>query len=231
MNKLITSFALAAMAMAVFSTSNAYAAGESNCQVVYGGGQTCTTGVKFTINKLVQTPGKGGGAYVDNLTVNDAKYTAGGTVSFKIVVTNTGSTTLNNVTVVDTFPQFLTFAAGAGTYDSGSRKLTFTIPSLVAGASREFIVTAKVVDEGSLPSTAGITCVSNSAHAVDSSGAAADDMSQVCIQKNVFSTPTPEVFQKVPVNQIPATGPELYSLIALIPTGIAGIMLRKKSSK
>lgn len=230
MNKLIISFAFAVLAGVLF-TSQIFASGESNCQTIYGGGQTCNSGVKFTLNKLVQVPGKGGGNYVDNLTVSDAKYTAGQTVNFKIVVTNTGTTTLNNVAVVDTFPQFINFTAGAGNYNSGNKQLAFTIPSLATGASQEFIVSGKVVDEGQLPTTAGITCVTNTAHAGDTSGSVADDMSQVCIQKNVFGAPTPEVFQKVPVNQIPATGPELYSLIGLIPTGIAGIMLRKKSNR
>lgn len=230
MKKLITSFGLALCATAVFATSNAFAAGESNCQTVYGGGQTCTSSVKFTLNKLVQNPGKGG-SFVDNLTVNDVKYTAGKTVNFKIVVTNTGSSTLTNVSVVDTFPQYINFATGAGNYDANSKKLAFTISSLAAGKSQEFILTGKVVDENQLPTTAGITCVTNTARAVDATGAAADDSSQVCIQKNVFGAPAPEVFQKVAVNQVPATGPELFSLIALIPTGLAGIMLRRKSSR
>jgi len=229
MKNLITSFAFAVTALALFATSSAFA-GESNCQTVYGGGQTCTSSVKFTINKLVQNPGKGG-EYVDNLTVNDNKYTAGKTVSFKIIVTNTGSSTLTNLSVVDTFPQYINFAAGAGSYDTGNKKLSFIIPSLGAGKSQEFVISGKVVDEGNLPSNAGITCVTNTARAVDNSGAAAEDASQVCIQKNVFGAPTPEVFQKVPVKQVPATGPELYSLIALIPTGLAGVMLRRKSSR
>ena len=230
MKKTITSFALALMATAVLATSSAFAAGESNCQIIYGGGQVCSQSVKFTINKLVQNPGKGG-EYVDNLTANDNKYTAGKTVSFKIIVTNTGSTTLTNLSVVDTFPQHINFSAGAGSYDAGNKKLSFTVPSLAAGKSQEFVISGKVVDEGNLPSNAGITCVTNTVRAVDNSGATAEDASQVCIQKNVFGTPAPEVFQKVPVKQVPATGPELYSLIALIPTGLAGVMLRRKSSR
>lgn len=230
MKKLITSFALALMATALFATSSAFA-GESNCQIIYGGGQVCTQSVKFTINKLVQSTGKGG-AFVENLTINDSKFSAGQTINFKIVVTNTGSTTITNLSVVDSFPQFIGFVSGAGNFDSNSKKLSFTVDSLTPGQSREFIVTGKVVNEELLPSNASTTCVVNTVRATDNSGATADDSAQACIQKNVISTiPAPEVFQKVPVKQVPATGPELYSLIALIPTGLAGVMLRRKSSR
>ena len=231
MKNLIASFGLALCATALFATSNAFAAGESNCQIIYGGGQVCAKSVKFTLNKLVQSAGKGG-AFVENLNINDSKFSAGQTINFKIVVTNTGSTTITNLSVVDSFPQFIGFVSGAGNFDANSKKLSFTIDSLNPGQSREFIVTGKVVNEELLPSSASTTCVINTVRAIDNSGATADDSAQACIQKNVISTTSsPEVFQKVPVKQVPATGPELYSLIALIPTGLAGVMLRRKSSR
>lgn len=225
MKTIITSIALAVLATTLF-VSQSMASGESNCQIIYGGGQVCNTSVKFTINKLVQTPGKD---YVDNLTVNDPRYSAGQIVNFKIVITNTGSTELKNLSVVDTFPQHVNFSTGEGNYDSNSRKLSFTIGSLPVGQSREFIITSKVDDEGKLPTNSGVNCLVNTARAVDASGAAAEDSSQVCIQKNfVTAVPTPEVFQKVPVKNIPNTGPEMLPLIGLIPTAIAGFMLRRK---
>ena len=68
------------------STGSALAAGsESNCQVIYGGGEVCETKVKFTINKLVQNPGKGGN-YVENLNINDPRLKPGQNVNFKIVI-------------------------------------------------------------------------------------------------------------------------------------------------
>ena len=59
MNKLFSLLLGATLAFSVVQTVNA--AGQSNCQIIYGGGEVCEEQVKFTINKLVQKPGKGGG--------------------------------------------------------------------------------------------------------------------------------------------------------------------------
>lgn len=217
---------------AFFALAQNAFAGESNCQVVYGGGQTCTTSVKFTVNKLVQIPTKGGGDFVDNFTINDQKLSGGQTVNFKIVITNTGDTTLKNLTVVDTFPQFLNFTAGNGTFNSNNKTLTFVIDSLDAGKSAEFVISAKASEEKDLPNGSGVTCTTNNVLATDSTGSQGSDNAQVCIQKNVLAAAAaPQVFEKVPTKQIPATGPELYSLIGLIPAGLGGIYLRRKSSR
>ena len=37
------------------------------------------------------------------------------------------------------------------------------------------------------------------------------------------------IYEKVPVKDIPKTGPELLTLLALAPVGLAGFYLRKKS--
>lgn len=215
----------------VVSAANVFA-GESNCQVIYGGGETCTTSVKFTVNKLVQIPTKGNSDFVDNFTINDHKLSGGQTVNYKIVITNTGNSTLKSLKVVDTFPQFISFTAGNGTYDSTKKTLTFVIDSLEAGKSVDYVVSAKASDEKDLPSDSGTTCVTNNVTVTDSTGSQGSDNAQVCIQKNVLAAvPAPQVFEKVTTKQIPATGPELYSLIGLIPAGLGGIYLRRKSSR
>lgn len=198
----------------------------ADCQPIYGGGQSCIS-FNFAINKLVQVPGKGGGQYVDNLSINDPKYSPSQTVNYEIIVTNTGSETIPTINVTDTFPQFIAFVSGAGNYNQSTNTLTFTVVNLNPGKSVTYLLTAKIADANSLPNDQGITCVINQVSAADSSGATNSDSAQLCIQKNVL----PAVFPAPKIVSTPATGPEMLPLLALLPGGLGGILLRKKSKK
>ena len=226
-------FLLVSLVILLFGAKTVFAAGstdgQSNCQPMYGGGEVCNPGVKFTINKMVQRPGKGGGDFVNNLSVNDQKFGANQNVNFKIVVQNTGSATINNLTVTDTLPSFVDFVSGNGNFDKNTKKLTFNIATLEPGKTLEFIITARTFEDASLPTNQAVTCISNNVSAVDSSGAQANDSSQFCIEKFIAVFPTPQVFSQIPPKSIPSTGPEMLPLIGLIPGGIAGLYLRKKA--
>lgn len=221
-------FAIIALSLLAFAFKPR--AANADCQPLYGGGQSCTTNFSFTINKLVQVPGKGGGGYVDNLSINDPKYSPSENASYEVIVTNTGSQTIPTINVTDAFPQFITFVAGLGNYNKNTNTLTFTITNLDPGKSATYILTAKTADTNNLPNQ-GIICnsdqVTNRIYAVDSSGNADFDSSQVCIQKNVLSAvvPAPKIVTT------PATGPEMLPLFGLIPAGLGGLLLRRKSNK
>ncbi len=207
-------------------------AGESNCQIVYGGGEVCTPKqVKFTINKLVQKPGKGGGEFVENLTIADPRFSPNSNVNFKIVIENTGDSDITNLNVADNFGEFLSFVAGVGNASVGAKQINFIIGTLNKGQKVEFVITAKTAEEGKFPSSQAVTCTVNNVKATSPDGATAEDNSQICVEKNVLgAVPTPQIFEKPTVKEIPATGPELLGLAALIPFGAAGIYLRKKAS-
>ena len=204
----------------------------AECQPLYGGGQSCVTNFSFTINKLVQVPGKGNGQYVDNLSVNDPKYSPSQNVNYQIVVTNTGSNTIPTLTVNDTFPQFITFVSGAGNYNKSNNTLNFTINNLEAGKSVTYVLTAKTTDANTLPNQ-GIICnpdqVTNRVSAADSNGNTDSDSSQVCIQKNVLGATPPPVLPAPKIVATPATGAEMLPLLGLIPGALGGLILRKKS--
>lgn len=203
----------------------------ADCQPIYGGGQTCTS-FSFSVQKLVLVPGKGATTdYVNNLTINDPKYSPTQNVSFEIIVTNTGSQNIPTITVVDTFPQFLSFVSGPGTFNSANKTLTFTVTNLAAGQSTSpFIVTGKIADANSLPTDQGIICLLNQATGTDSNGLINSASSQFCVQKSVLGS-TPQVFPVTNVVSTPATGPEMLPLMALIPSGLGGLILRRKSIK
>jgi len=203
----------------------------ADCQALYGGGQNCTSNFSFTINKMVQVPGKGGGQYVDNLSINDPKYSPSQNVNYEIIVTNTGSQTIPTINVTDTFPQFITFVSGVGNYNQSNNTLNFTVSNLDPGKSVTYVLTAKTADENTLPNTQGITCVINQVSATDTNGDLNSDSSQLCIQKNVLGATPPPILPTPKIVATPATGPEMLPLLALLPGGLGGLMLRKKSNK
>lgn len=199
--------------------------GTSNCQVIYGGGQVCPTTLQFSIDKKVLAPTKGG-TFVDNLGFNDSKFQPGDQVSFKITLKNTGDKTIDQITVVDTLPAYLTFTSGPGVYDATSRTITYIIKNLASGQSNNQTVVATIANVDSLPKDQGVMCLTNNVKGNDNQSDVANDSSAFCIQKEVM---TPKVFTTIPPKSIPNTGPEMLPLLGLIPAGLAGFTLRKKS--
>lgn len=220
----------------LLSTSPAFAAGTVSCQPIYGGGQTCAQTGNVAINKTVKNPQTG--KFVDNLDINDPKFNTDQATQFQITITNTGSTTMSNISVKDIFPQFVLFMAGNGSFDSNTKTLSFDVNNLNPNESKTFDITGKIVSKDKLPTDRGVICVINQGIATSSNtGQTSQDNSQLCIQKQVTTqVPTTtkgglKVFPPTPVTTAPSTGPEMIPLIALIPTGLAGLILRRKTKK
>ena len=200
----------------------------TNCQPVYGGGQTCNT-TALTLNKEVQNPQSG--EFVNSLGINDPKFSPGQTATFRLTVTNNGNDRLNNITIKDTLPQFLTFVSGTGSFDSGSKVLTITVDGLNGGESKSFTFQAKAADANTLPADQGITCVVNQATATADNNLSAQDNAQMCIQKQVLSTTKGGllVFPAPNVTSTPPTGPEAWVLATLVSSFGAGLAFRRRT--
>ena len=222
---------ISALVIFAFMTSTRGVLADTACQPIYGGGQTCVQIGNVLINKTVQNPQTG--AFLDNLNINDPKFTPSSNVTFHITVTNTGGSTINKTTVKDTLPGFVSFVSGPGSFDSNTKVLTFDVGNLAAGESRTFTIAGKVADGGQLPADQGITCVVNQALATAENGQQSSDNSQFCIQKPVLGETKGglKVFPAPAVTTTPSTGPEMLPLIGLIPAGVFGFILRKKSYK
>lgn len=228
MKKFILSLVLIAVTTAL-TAGTSYAAG--NCQPIYGGGQTCVTSANILINKKVQNPTNG--QFVDNLSINDPRFAPDQNVIFQLVVTNTGSSSIDKVIVKDIFPQFVNFVAGPGNFDSNSRTLSFEVANLAAGESRTFSVTGKISTDKELLMGTGVNCVVNQATAqIASNSQMSQDNSQLCIQKGVplKTKGGLPVLPAPSMTTTPATGPEMAVLPLLSGSGILGYFLRKKSS-
>ena len=77
--------------------------------------------------------------FVDNLNMNDPKYSPSSTAVFQITVTNTGSGTISKTTVKDTLPNYVTFVSGPGSFDANSKVLTFEVNNLDAGNHKHLL--------------------------------------------------------------------------------------------
>ena len=206
---------------------------STSCQPIYGGGQSCTTINNILIEKTVLNPQTG--KFVDNLGVKDPKYQPGFIVTFQIKITNIGNRDFSKVEIKDIFPQYVLFSAGPGIFDTNTKILTFSINNLKVQESRIFTISGRVVDSASIPFTRENVCVVNQALATTNTNEVAQDNSQFCIEKNVVATQTPKggfpIFSAPPITTTPSTGPESLVLFSLIPAGITGWFMIKKSKK
>lgn len=208
--------------------SSGTALADTSCQPVYGGGQNCITVGKVLVNKTVQNPQTG--QFVDNLGPNDPKFSPNQNVIFNVSITNTGSTTIPQVTVKDVFPGFVTFVSGPGNFDNSTRILTFSESNVNPNETRTETLQVKVVDVSQLPASDMVTCVVNQASITASDTSMSQDNSGFCIQKQQATTKGGlPVFPAPKATTTPSTGPELFSLIGLLPAGLSGWFLRRKS--
>lgn len=199
---------------------------DVSCQPIYGGGQTCITTGNILVNKMVQNPQTK--QFVDNLTINDPHFAPGDIVAFKVFLRNTGGTTVLQTKIIDSIPPFTNFVSGPGSFDQTSRNLTFTVDNLQPGENREVgTIQVQVVDSKGLSD--GVNCEpKNLAFATSNTGQTSQDTSSFCIEKILTKGGLP-VFPPSKITTTPPTGPELIPLIGLLPAGLSGWFLRKKS--
>jgi len=215
MNKLKTALSLAFMSLLL--TATAQAVNADSCTTQYGNGQYGTTCVPtdVTINKQVKNPISL--VFVENLGPTDEKFSPGAEVHFKLIVHNASSQDWSNVTVRDTLPQYLSYVAGPGSYDTNSKVLTTDLENVKVNESREIEILAKVDGAGSFAKDKSLFCVVNHAE-VKTDSRTDEDTAQLCIQTQVLGVTT-----------LPVAGFDSFAL--LIPftgIGLTGLALLKK---
>lgn len=211
MTKLFSIFLISAFVF-LFSTGIAFA--SVSCQPVYGGGQTCVTTGNIQVTKTVQNP---------------HTFAPGELVTFNISVTNTGGAIIQQVAIRDLFPPNSSiFVSGPGIFDANAKTLTFTTDNLAPNETRNFAIVAKVTDANQLQS--GRFCLLNQVTATANTGQMSQNNAQVCVEKPQGTTKGGfPVFPPPKVVATPSTGPELIPLVGLLPAGLFGWFLRKKS--
>ncbi len=171
---------------------------DTNCQSVYGGGQSCGSG-NITVQKQVLRPGTNN-QYVDSLGYNDTKYQPSSPIFFKITITNTTKSTLNNITVndtVDTQHEFLNFVSAPGNFNNSTKVLTYKIPSLTPGQQSTMSIAGRILDAQNLPNQA-VICAGNTVQVTVDKGSPTSAISAYCIQ-NTSIQPVPPTATQAPV--------------------------------
>lgn len=174
----------------------------------------------LTVNKQVQDPRVK--TFVENLDASmpESAYKPGQEVLYKLTIKNDSGETFNPVTVEDTFPQYLTFVSGPGTYDKGANRLFIKVENLIAGQTKTIELVAKIADAKDLPKDKVMFCnVKNHVHVYSPSRPDGDqDDAAICIK-------TGDVPTKLPV----AGFNDLMLLLPFAGVGLTGIgFLRRK---
>lgn len=209
---------------------------EVVCQPIYGGGQTCVEVGKVSVDKKVKHPQTE--TFLDGLNINDPRFSPSQDITFRITVTNATDSDIAKIVVKDTFPQHMTFVSGPGSFDANTRVLTFDVENLAARKSQTFTIVGRIADIKQIPASQDIFCVVNQATA-SVNGQTATDNAQFCIESKPAPTAVPTkasvtkgglpVVTSVPMEETPATGPEMIGLAALLPAGVTGWFLRRKA--
>ncbi len=227
----ILSFVSLLFAAYAITITNAYAAGTTVCQPIYGGGETCIRSDVIQVDKKVLNSSTN--TFVDNLGVNDPKYGPNEQVAFNLSIINTGQSTIQRINVSDIFPQFVDFVSGAGNFDPKTNTLSFDLNDVKPNESRMIKITGKITSSDKLPT--GITCVVNQAIAATTNQGTSQDNAQFCIDAAKKALEITEskgglkVFPPSTAAKTPSTGPEALSLIALVPSAILGFILRRRA--
>lgn len=197
---------------------------DYGCSGQYGQYGGCNPSFTILINKLVGIPDTSvtdptAANYVDNLSPTDPRFKAGQLIFFKLVVKNTSSTSLTNVTVKDFVPSYIEPVSGPGTYDGNSRTITFNAGDFGANEEKVYYFKMQVDTVNFLPADKGLFCIVNKAQAYNNQ-ASNEDTAQLCIEKVVTG-----------VTNVPSAGPEFgLILLGLNFAGIgAGLALKRKS--
>lgn len=225
--------ALFAVTSPVFAGTTNYGDSKVVCSPVYGGNE-CPTD-QLIIDKKVADPittsTKGGTTtltFKDNLGVNDAKYGATQKITFEIAVTNTSDKQLTNVTVKDVLPQFVNINVADNknwSFDKNTNTLSLVIDTINAKETKKYQVVGTISELNQLPADQEVTCVINQAFA-STANVSAQDNAQFCIEKKVLGFP---VHPAPKAQQTPPTG--AGALLALIPAGLSGLLIRKRALK
>lgn len=222
-----------------------------SCNPIYGGGPTCITIGGLVLDATVMNPQTN--KMVNDLKVNDPKYSPGSIVTFQIKLINTTNSTIGSIDVQHGFPPYVNYSGGEGNFDATSRILSFTVKSLEPSKPKTYNVFGRIAESDQIPGGNGTTCVTSQAVAVVVDPASAKDTLSFCIENKLQLTPTPTITPPLPtplpvnkpavksgfpiitppatISKTPSTGPEALALFSLIPTGILGWILRKKSRR
>lgn len=168
----------------LFFVSATYAHAQYGCPPY---GAECPPASVLVVDKFIRDPRQKGDVYVDNLLLTDYKFHAGEDVIFKIVIKNTGTTAVENVSADDVLPLLTDLVAATGEVRD-VRDASRSIGSMQPDETQEWFLRVRVKSADQIPS--GTVCGDPNAinrvtvHAKDMPDTS--DTSSFCIEKKVL---------------------------------------------
>lgn len=211
MNKIITVPAIAAIlticAAMVITAMPTKALAKKECIKQYGGGETCIEDKDgdLEVDKRIKNPKTGD--FEDHIKPSGGStpytFRASETITFSIVVKNTGDIRIENIKLEDILPSYVKYKSGDGDGKNDDTKVVFDKFDLDPGEEEEFIFKAKISSDGILPKDNRI-CLTNIAKAkgeLEDSDEKIDDAdyANFCIE-------LPKVKGKESPKRLPVTG-------------------------
>lgn len=196
-----------------------------------------------TVSKTVLNPQTN--TYVKTLTLSDGSYHPGDTVVFHITLANTSTQTIQQIIVKDTFPQYLTFVSGVGSYDQKNKILSFLAYNLKPNTTQSFAISTQVVSADQFSTNQRQLCLMNKANILFGQNQTAQDFAQFCIaipSQTGSTQPTPkplpsqptanqQVYPPVSTQTSPSTGVPNWILPGLLALAGLGFGTVRRSNQ
>lgn len=214
-------FSIALLALFIrLNASSVYA--DSGPYGQYGQYGSAAPQQRILIDKTVATgeTTKGGiQTFVDNLSLSDAKFKPGDTVTFQLKVKNAADVLASNVKITDFLPGSLDYVSGGALRSDGA--IIINAGDFKPSQERTFLLKTRVKSQDRLPADKGVFCELNKAR-VETDQASDEDTAQFCVEKQV-----------VGVKQVPQAGPEFGLILFAGEICLlgAGIKLKKLGNK
>lgn len=188
---------------------------------IYVGSPVATISRQISVNKQVKNPTNG--QFVDNLNASTYRFLNNQEVIYRINVTNSGQTDLSGVSVTDALPAEVNYVSSPASYDQNTRRVNFTIPTLVAGQTYTLEYKAKVVASTNKGGVEQAACPVNTVE-VRVNDLYAKDQAMICVGGEVLGE----------VQELPITGPKETMMIlggSAILMGMSVYLFRKSSGR
>lgn len=238
------------------SVQNVSAQITNGCDPIYGGGETCQQTSNITVDKKIKHPIEN--RFLDQLTGDDPYFIPDQQITFTIEVKNTGRSTIKNITLEDLFPpQLIRYDDKVGTFDNKTKILSYKIDVLKGNTAKKITVKVRVLKADQSLNNNDPVCLLNQvrAYANKNKNNPSQDNVRFCVEKQGSApkpqqtnspaggaTPTPTKSQlpdqtkgglpikpQPNISKSPKTGPETLALVALLPSALAGLLLRRKT--
>lgn len=212
--------------LAAVSLAFLFSVGKINavtrCETQYGGGETCREVDTLILDKKIQDPRNGNFQdHLEDVTADGFRFSVDDTITFKIRVKNETGHKIDEVNVVDTFPEFDTSKGKNIHLTLQSGLLSFKIYDLDPGETEQRTIVAHIATDSAIQQN--FECTENAVEAWGG-GEYHRDTAKFCVNKY------PKILG---VKTLPKTGAEtlVFAVILSLFSAFVGLILIRLNRK